>query len=339
MDAIGSRNGTHDVRELARQGILATHVLRVSDTDRRLLRANAVELVWPVVYDRLTRRLEISRDHHACASSIHRLEPACLDRFHDDVDAVVDDLFRHAKVPIHNLEGWVARRLTASTVDAYRRRRGRRGALQRPRLPGWLSSTLGREPRLMRLALDMLDWVGVDMPAPATVWPVASWAERRSMVVGDYDAAYRSVAQDVEIVLAAMRRRPKWYADFVERPLSRKPLPLPYAPPADSGPSDLEPWSAMRARQQDADDALLLEMAADAVAEIALRLRSGDDPRSAVVDVLKALFGPGTGAESLDRLPGDGRDVDEVVLALLADPAAIDRITSVVLDLLAPTQP
>jgi hypothetical protein len=118
--------------------------------------------------------------------------------------------------------------------------------------------------------------------------------------------------------------------------LSHKPLPVPYASPADPGANGIEPWSAVRARQQDADDDVLLDLAADAVGEIALRLRLGHDPRTAVIDVLMALFGPGTGAEGLDRLPGETSGVDEVVLALLADPAAIDRITLVVLDLIEP---
>ncbi len=336
MGAIGSRNATHDVRELARQGVLATHVLNVSDTDRRLLRINAVELVWPVVYDRLTRRLELSRDHHACASSIHRLEPACLDRFHDDVEAAVDDLFRNAKMRIFNLEGWVSKRLKASTIDAYRRRRGSRGALQRPRLPRWLAAALGNELRLIRLALEMLEWVGIDSPATATVWPFVPWAERRAVVTGDYEAAYRSVVEDVDIVLAAMRQRPKWYADFVERPLGRKPVPVLYAQRTDPDAGMLEPWSAVRARQQEADDARLLHLAATALEEIVLRIRLGHDRRTAVYDVLTALFGPGTGAEELDRLPGEGSGTDEAVLASLADPKTIERIASVVLSLLPP---
>lgn len=336
MGAIGTSNTRLDIRELARHGVLATYVLNLSDADRRLLRAAATELVYPVVFERKTRRLELRRRHHLCASSIYRLEPDCLDRFHDDVEAAVDDLFRHAKDRILNLEGWVATRLNASTIDAYRRRRGRRGAMQRPRLPQWLSASLGHELRLMRLALDILEWVGVDTPPAATLWPFASWAERRVAATGDYEAAYRWVVADLEFVLAAMRQRPKWYADFIERPLGHKSIPLPFMPRDDAGAGAAEAWSVIRERQQEADDARLREAAALAIEEVSARIRLGHDRREAVIEVIHALFGSGNAAEELDRLPGQDCGDDEVVYALMKQPAAIDRIVAVMLDLLAP---
>jgi hypothetical protein len=76
---------------------------------------------------------------------VHRLADERLDRFHDDVEAVVDDLLTHARHPVFDLEGWVAGRLNAATVNGHRRLRGERGALQRPRLPGWLGAALGQD--------------------------------------------------------------------------------------------------------------------------------------------------------------------------------------------------
>ncbi|MFV2012604.1 MULTISPECIES: hypothetical protein [unclassified Micromonospora] len=46
-------------------------------------------------------------------------------------------------------------------------------------------------------------------------------------------------------------------------------------------------------------------------------------------------FAAGTGAEEMDRSPGGGPAADERVDALLADSAAIDRIASAVVELIA----
>ena len=113
------------VRDLARRGILADRARTASDAERGLLRAGGYALVWPVVFQRLTRRIELARGHPACASSVHRLEADCLDKFHDDVEAVLDDLLTSAKVPVVNLEGWIARRIG----PASRPRRRPRGSL------------------------------------------------------------------------------------------------------------------------------------------------------------------------------------------------------------------
>jgi len=246
----------------------------------------------------------------------------------------VDDLLRNAKVPIHHLEGWVSKRLPASTIDAYRRRRGERGALQRPRLPGWLAAGLNHDPLLMELALEMLEWAGVETTAGIHTWPLGVWAERRAVLTGDYDSARRAVADDVETVLAAMRARPKWYADYVERPLGHKQAPLLLTHGTDAG-SPPERDHSIRARKHEADDTRLLELAAAAVQAMEIRLADGENPQTVVTEVLATVFGPGTVAEELDLRPGQGSDTDEVVAALLADPAAMDRIVRVVLDLLS----
>ncbi len=327
-----------DVRELVRRGQLTALVQKLTDDDRRLVRAKTHEIVWPVVFQHLTRRLEKNRGHHACASGVHRLEPACLDRFHDDVDAAVDDLLRNAKMPIFNLEGWVSKRLKVSTVDAYRRRRGERGALQRPRLPRWLIDALSGEPRLIRLALDMLEWVGVDANAAAHVWPITTWAERRAATTHDFDAAYREVTADVETVVAAMRRRPQWYDDYVERPLARKQLPV-LSSPRDDQDLAGESWSAVQTRQDEAGDSRLGELASVAIEAILARLRLGEDPERVVREVVTTAFGAGSGAEELDRRPGHGAHDEEQVSVALADPAVIEHIVALVQSLIEGDQP
>lgn len=329
---INSDGDAYDVRDLARRGILAKHVHTLPGPERRRLRINAYELLWRVVFQHLTRKMEVKRGHHACASSVHRLEPACLDRFYDDVDAVLDDLFRNAKEPIFNLEGWATKRLTAATVDAYRRRRGERGALQRPRLPGWLTATLDGEPQLMKLAVDMLVWVGVETTAGPGMWPLDVWADHRAIDTGDYGQAYRVLAHDVETVLIAMRQRPEWYANFVERPLGRKQTPL----AAHAAPDWVtEPACLALTERHEIDDARLVSLAVAAIGRLTGGLSRGEDPRTVVVDVLTSIFRSSTGSEDLDRCPGADDGIDDRVAAILTDPVAIARIVAAVRDILS----
>jgi hypothetical protein len=238
------------------------------------------------------------------------LDDDCLDRFHDDMDAVLDDVFRNARVPIQNFECWISKRLTAATIDAHRRRRGERGALQRPRIPGWLAAKLGEDPRLMALAVEMLEFVGVDVSAGTDVWPIDTWASARATTNGDYEAARCAVTRDVATVVDAMRSRPKWYDDYVERPLGRKRAPLLQTPPG--GPDAPE----LPAPRGDAEDTRLTELAAVAVAAVEHRLAHGEDARTVVVDVLTTVFGA-------DLVPG--REVH----------ASIDRLVAEVLAILA----
>ncbi|WFE22375.1 hypothetical protein O7621_03210 [Solwaraspora sp. WMMD937] len=333
--ASSGRTAAEDhVRDLARRGILADRARAASDAERGLLRAGGYALVWPVVFQRLTRRIELARGHHTCASSVHRLEAECLDKFHDDVEAVLDDLLANAKVPVVNLEGWIARRIGPATVDAHRRRRGDRGALQRPRLPGWLKHDLGQDPWLLTLAVEVLVWVGIPATAGVRVWPLSAWADRRAAVTGHCGGGEREVTADLDRVLAAMRRRPKWYADFVERPLGRKHAPV--LPAARTGTAPARETDHLQPRRPDeADEARLTELASVAVTAIEAQLRRGADPRCAVVAVLRSVFDTGTGAEEMDRPPGGGPAADERVAALLADSAAIDRIANAVVELIA----
>jgi hypothetical protein len=50
--------------------------------------------------------------------------------------------------------------------------------------------------------------------------------------------------------------------------------------------------------------------------------------------VIATVFGSGTAAEVLDRMPGQGGDDSELIEARLADPRTVDRIIAVVLELL-----
>lgn len=321
------------VRELARQGTLAAYIEQATENERRRLRADGYELLYPLVFVRLTRRFEAQRGHRDCMVSVSGLRPDCLDRFHDDMDAILDDLFRNARIPIRNIEGWVSRRMIAVTIDAYRRRRGERGALQRPRTPRWLAQELRHNSRLMEVAVEMLEWVGLDATAGAYDWPIEAWAAQRVGVIGDYDSACRSVVQDIAAVIAAMRTRPKWYANYVERPMGRKRPPLVIAH-QDSPESPPHPAQAVLAAHV-ADDARRAELAALAVAVISARAERGHDIRAVVIEVISTLFGSGTGSEDLDRLPGYDPGDDERVDFCLADPETVDRIVAVVLDLLA----
>jgi hypothetical protein len=207
------------VRELARRGLLAERAMGVLPDERWRLVAEAYEIVAPVVFDRLTRWSEIRRGHRSCAAGIWHLASDCLDRYHDGVEAAADDLLRHARTPIVNLKGWIVGRLTAAAVDGYRRRRGARGALQRPRVPGW---------------------------------SLEAWTMLCEAVASDHYAETAVVARDVDCVLSEMRCRPAWYGCYAEWPQGRKQAPL--LPPQLI--DDVPPLALTR--RHEADDRLLV---------------------------------------------------------------------------------
>ncbi|MGX7826041.1 hypothetical protein ACTG9Q_13200 [Actinokineospora sp. 24-640] len=317
-----SRSTSARVRELALRGELADTVAAAAPDECRRLRIEAYQIAQPVVFQHLTRKLERGRGHYRCATSVFRMDDACLHNFHDDMDAVIDHLFRYARSAIQNLEGWIRTRLTAATVDAHRKRRGVRGALQRPRVPGWLAARLDGDPGLMAVAIGVLDFVGNEVDLGPEVWPTERWAERRA-AAGDVDfkTALRGVRRDVATVLAAMRARPAWYADYVERPLGHKrvaAIPLPRL----SADSDAD----IPERTDSGDP--LTELAELAVAAIEDRVGQGQDLRAAVVVVVAEVFGGGTAV-------GPAADLGPVVDARLADDAVVDRIIAVVQDALA----
>jgi hypothetical protein len=320
------------LRELAREGRLAAVAAAAERTERQALSAAAYDVVWPIVFSRLTRRLEQRRGHLSCAAGVDRLADDCLDRFHDDVEAVVDDVLTHARQPVLNLEAWIAGRLNAATVDGHRRRRGLLGALQRPRLPGWLADELGQDRWLMALATQMLVWVGVRGTAGSEVWPLESWAQERGAYTGDWQGSDPGVvSREIEAVLAAMRRRPEWYESYVERPLGRKQAPVATLPVADgtaqaAAPLALgDPYARVESELQ--------RLAADAVGAIDRRLGRGQETQAIVVEVIRRVFG-GTFTGTLDRAPHDVADPLGGVTGALADPATVNRIVATVRDII-----
>jgi hypothetical protein len=324
------------VRRLAGRGTLKEFVRSASDDERRRLWSGACEIAWPLVFARVTRRAELRRNHYLCASGVHRLEPECLDRFHDDVEAVLDDLFTHADVPIQNLEGWLTARLRRATVDAHRRRRGRRGAPQRPRVPEWVVIALNADPWLVALAKAILEWVGVQATAGLEVWPLTAWAASRATATGDYSAAEPVVAAEVATVLAAMRRRPAWYDRYVEQPLGRKQAPVWLALGAGVT-ADPEPLVAVEPHEL--EEALLWEQAAAAMDALRERRRRGGLTAVDVIDVLSAVFGTTLAADGLDRVPGGGPGCTEQFVEMTLAGARQDQIVATVLDLLSADDP
>jgi hypothetical protein len=300
------------------------------------LRGAAYAIAWPLVYDRHTRALERRKGHRQCATSVDRLATDCLDGFQDDVEAVVDDLFAHANRPIVNLEGWLVSRLTAATIDGYRRRRGSAGAQQRPRVPAWLALRLESDPWLVTLAMHILDWVGVAATAGYDTWPTAEWAVLRAAVTGNCDHGEELVAREIEMVLTAMRDgRPDWYQRYVERPLGRKQSPV---EPGPVSPASGEPRPALLTVTRDErDDARLRLLAGVALDLIERRLDAGDDPRVVVPEVVGELFlGRAVIADELDLTPCDpGSDRADSLSAALVDPIRARRIVGDVLAILA----
>lgn len=321
-------------RELAREGQLAQYFRSASGEERRTLRAGAFDIAWPLVFVRITRPVERKRGHHLCAMGMQRLRPDCLDHFHDDIEAILDDLFAHGDVPIGNLEGWLTMRMPRATVDGYRRRRGLRGAPQRPRVPNWLAEALGRDAWLVELAKSILDWVGTEATAGTSLWPLTAWAERRATVTGDHAAWDSVVATEVEVVLAAMRRRVTWYEKNVERPLGYKRAPV-HFPSRSSTGAHAEPEPLAVVERHEKDDALLLELAIQAIALMKRRVNAGEDLHAVVSDVLNTVFGALPASYDLDRLTGDELAGPDQVVALIDDPDRLRRIAATVVELLS----
>jgi hypothetical protein len=324
-----------ELRDLATRGELAAAYAAATAGRARTLRAAAYAVTHQVVYDVLTRRIEHERGHARCAQGIQRLEAACLDRYYDDVEAAVRHLLHRAKQPIRNVESWVVGAARTAAMDGNRMRRGERGALQRPRTTRTLEAGLEHDPWLLDLALHILEWVGVTATAGAGLWPLESWAELRSKVKGDMAAADpKVVAEEVERVLAVMRRQPMWYADYVERPLGRKVAPVGGSP----GDEVVDPWALELVRPDEVDDSRLRDLAWTMREAIRLRLRGAADPAQVVREVLAVVFLDGTGSDELGRMPGTGSSHAEHVSALLADPVALDRVMVRVLRVLGHVQ-
>ncbi|MBU2668240.1 hypothetical protein KOI35_32485 [Actinoplanes bogorensis] len=297
------------------------------DATRRRLRAAIHAIVHPIVFTVVTRKVELRRGHRGCLRGFRHLTTACLDAFSDDVEALIDRLLA-TRTPITDLDSWLACRAPGAAVDAHRRRRGERGALQRPRITKALETGLGHDRWLLELARLILVWVGIPADAGSSLWPLDEWSQRRALITGDHEhSTPRTVESEVSHVLNVMRQRGQWYADHVERPLGRKDAPLsPPAGDAATDPRPLRPYGP-----DDQDDTHAQDLAALALSAITARLRAGLDEREAVLPVISALFLGGTGAELIDREPGTVPAGEEFLPVRLADDDTAGRIVREVL--------
>lgn len=293
---------------LARQGLLASAFAAGDSQERRGLLRSLYAVAWPIVFSRITRPAESRRGHQRCVKGFGKLLPECADRFHDDVAAVIHEVVRRATRPIADLRAWIAAMAKSATVDAYRRRRGETGALQRPRLPRWLARELGDDPWLHKLAVHVLEWAGVPTTAGAWLWPYGIWADWRAKATADWQGSTPEVvAREVEIVLAAMRTRPQWFADHVEKPVGHK------QPPTATHP-DLCPPLAL-AEDHETVETHLAQLA---MRSITTRLERGEEPEVVVPEVVRQLF-----------CGGDARG--EWLAEELHDEAAAERVVQAVL--------
>jgi hypothetical protein len=319
------RSCADEVRALARQGTLAATVAGASEADRLRLTGATYHIAWPVVFSGLTQGLERRRGHPTCATSIAHLKDDCLDRFEDDVEAVVHDIVRYAHKPIVNLEAWIASRLNAATIDGHRRRRGEVGALQRPRPPVWLVGALGGDRWLVHLAMQVLIWVGNPATAGVDLWPTESWSLQRGLMTPD---ARTSIEADIETVLAAMRGRPAWYASYVERPLGRKHAPVLRYPNGEDGALERPALSLVDAAEL--EDSRMRSLAHEVVIAIRNRIGRGERPEKVVVEVIELVFG-GADVPPLADLPHTVDPHTERLTFLLRDERERRRIVEAVL--------
>ncbi|GIE35188.1 hypothetical protein Ait01nite_082330 [Actinoplanes italicus] len=328
---------TDEVRRLASEGSLAEEFRNAAPDRQRWLRAGGGEIAGSLLFLRLTRPVERKRGHHRCAAGLRQLAPDCLDRFHDDLDAVLTHLFTYADEPIDNLEGWLTTRLRRATVDGHRRRRGEAGALQRPRVPVWLAGALDHDAWRVELATAILEWAGNTATAGAWLWPLSAWVTRRATRTGDHTAGETVVAREIEIVLTAMRRRPAWYDKNVERPLGRKRAPV-WFPSRNPDGTHAEPDPLVIAPHERIDG-LLRQLAARAIEVMEQRITRGEDPAVVVADVLRKVFGDVPAAYGADVAPGTGEAGPDQVLVLIDDPDRMDRITATVIELISGNRP
>jgi hypothetical protein len=283
---------------------------------------------WPIVFSRVTRTVELRRGHHGCMRSVSALTPECLDCFEDDVAAVVDYVLRFADTPILDLEGWIASRVQKACVDGHRRRRGARGALQRPRLPEFVAAGLGGDPWLCFLGVAVLTWAGLPMTAGCGLWPLDEWGRARQARVPGADAGdAAAVERDVETVLAVMRSRPAWYERYLEVPLGRKQAPV-YAAGADDVPAALQ-----IVETHEFDDAMLVRLAGLALDGFRRRIAAGQLPGEAVAAAVGEAFGGACASWGADRPPHQDPLPADRIAALLRDPEEVDRLAGAVLDI------
>jgi len=326
------------LRRLAQEGRLAEFARTATSRQRAALSGAAFTLAWPIVFNGLTRGYEQRRGHWTCAAGVNRLADTCLDRFYDDVEAVVEDLLTQATTKILNAEGWITMRLRAATVDAHRRRRGARGALQRPRMPGWLATALNHDPWLIELALEILVWVGVPTTAGTQIWPLDAWAEKRSLTTGAvYDSDTRTVLREVTRVLTAMRGRPQWYADYVERPLGAKIPPL--APARADRTTVMDPPALILTPPHEMEDLRLADLASLALSAVEAQLALDPDDEPALGRIITTVFGGMDFAGDAAKPPGEVGDHIDRLAALSSDQEELHRLVRTVREIVAGGRP
>jgi hypothetical protein len=319
-------------RELLAAGELASRAAGAPE-QRPQLRAAVIAIVSPVVFQVLTKPLELKRGHRACASSVQRMEADCYDAYNDDVGDVADWILEHAVKPVGNLEAWIAPRVKPITVDAHRRWRGERGAQQRPRVPKWLIALLAEDAWKVHLAKVMLIWVGVSTNAGGEVWPIGDWAQRRAVAHGETVPSERETRRDVEAVLAAMQTRPAWFEKYIERPLGRKEIPL-YSVPRIDFQTGEDPLPLELVPLDQRDEAALIATAAAAVEQIVERVAGGEPANAVVADVLFRVFTEDGLADGMAQVPGAAPSDAERVRHLIADRADLERIVGAVVAVL-----
>jgi hypothetical protein len=331
------------LRCLAARGELHRTVTQAPPLALAQLRSAAFGIALPLVWERHTRPLEIRKGHRRCRSAISQLTPDCLDGFTDDLEAVVSGLMSYRR-PIGNLEGWLIQRMANAIKDGNRIRRARvMGAQQRVRVPAQVTAELGGNPWLTSLAGRVLQWAGVQSTAGTGLWPLGAWAEERARITGEWDAmaGQSRVASELKMVLDTMRRcDPVWYERYVERPLGRKWAPVAYDPDPANGTdrrgADADSvWLELVPRGE-RDDAHLLELAATSLGLIQAGIAAGRQLMDVVPEALaKAFLGPRSVCSEIDERPLiGGHDTLCAVAAILADPAALARITAAAADIL-----
>jgi hypothetical protein len=333
----GDRSGdVEQLRNLARIGALAEWMSTSPKSGQTRIRRALYEVTWPIVFNTMTRGMELRRGHIECAQGLRRLTAECLDRFHDDVAAVIDGVIRRGATEVQNLEAWIATITKSATVDGHRRRRGERGALQRPRLPKWLAAELGSDGWMATLAVQILVWVGLPWTAGTDLWPLDSWAEQRALSTGDWTASTPdTVRTEIDLVLDRMRMNSDWYAAHVERPLEHKQVPsLSPAQHEYHDTFEFEPF--MLVRQHETDDIRLTSLARTAIRAIRTRLRADEDPRSVVPSVLRLVFCDDQSGTGLDHPPHETSEEDKWLAGQLTNDADVSRLVVAVLDIVAP---
>lgn len=325
------------LRALAARGALREAASVRGEAAR--LRSEAFAVALPLVWERHTRPLEIRKGHGRCATALRRLAPDCADGFTDDLESVVTALLAYGR-PIFNLEGWITVRMANAIKDGHRVRRAREmGAQQRVRVPRRVAMRLGNDPWLVALADRVLQWAGVRHTAGAGLWPLGIWAEDRAAITGRAGETRggETVADDLVVVLAAMKEcDAAWYEKYVERPLGRKWAPVAtenWLGEGDANAGEAAYLDLVPGHER--DDARLAETASACLELIRHGLADGGEAREVVTDALAVSF---ISEDSVSDQLAYG-DPGDVVTAVLADAAALDRLVGEVLDIVGAAVP